>query len=140
VLGDVSQALAWLPGTVRLRITAAGLLELATASQKPAEMSAPSLNASPATGLTVTVPLPDPLAALRMAVQRQRPEVQIEGDAQLAEAVSWLMKNLRWDIEDDLARWLGTPPTQLLKSVAEQIGQALARLKASASRMGTPGR
>ncbi len=130
LLGAVS---SWLPERVCLRITPAGLLEqisnaqwLATSPDAPA-------------GLSVSIELPDPLSALRMAFQRQRPDVKIEGDAGLAEAVSWLMKNLRWDLEDDLARWLGTPPTQLLKNLAQQVSQALSRWRPGARGAGPAG-
>jgi len=124
------QLLAGWPDSVDLRVTPAGLLEQIPAST-PSDL----------TGLNVTMELPDPLAALRMAVRRERPDVQIDGDAGLAEAVSWMMKHLRWDIEDDLARWLGVPPTQLLKVLADRIKQALSRFApgAGAWRSG-PGR
>ena len=109
------------PRHVGLQITPAGLLEW-TEPTIAADTPVP-----PAGGLSVTVDLPDPLQAVRLALKRERPPVTIEGDAALAEAVSWLLKNLRWDIEDDLARWLGVPPTQMLKTVAEGVKQALSR-------------
>jgi ubiquinone biosynthesis protein UbiJ len=113
----------WLPDQVLLQITPAGLLEWT-----------PEPIAPPATpgGLTVTVDVPDPLTALKLAFQRERPAVSIDGDAGLAEAVSWLMKNLRWDLEDDLARWLGTPPTQVLKAVSEAVKDTLSRFRPGA--------
>lgn len=107
---------------VRLVVTPAGLLEWHEAA-----VDSPLGDEANRAGLTVTVSLPQPLGALRMALRRERPDVVIEGDAGLAEAVSWLMKNLRWDIEDDLARWLGASPTQWLKSIAEGVRQALGR-------------
>ena len=73
--------------------------------------------------------LDDPLAMLRQGLRGQRPEVQIEGDAALAEVASWLMKNLRWDVEDDVARWLGHTPAELLRQLGEQVRQALQRFK-----------
>lgn len=112
-----------LPRHVGLLITPAGLLELAEPT------IAADTPVPPSGGLSVTVDVPDPLQAVRLALKRERPPVTIEGDAALAEAVSWLMKNLRWDIEDDLARWLGVAPTQLLKTVADGVKQALSRLR-----------
>lgn len=112
-----------LPRHVGLQITPAGLLEWTEPS------IAADVAVTPPGGLSVTVDLPDPFQAVRLALKRERPPVTIEGDAALAEAVSWLMKNLRWDIEDDLARWLGVPPTQMLKTVAEGVKQALSRLR-----------
>lgn len=130
VIGAVS---TWLPERVCLRVTPAGLLEqVSSAEWLAASPDAPA-------GLSVSIELPDPLSALRMAFQRQRPDVKIEGDAGLAEAVSWLMKNLRWDLEDDLARWLGTPPTQLLKNLAQQVSQALSRWRPGARSAGQAG-
>jgi ubiquinone biosynthesis protein UbiJ len=123
VLGAVS---SWLPSSVSLRITPAGLLEQINAPTEPPLVEGP-------VGLSVSIELPHPAAALRMLVQRQRPDVQIDGDASFAEAVSWLMKNLRWDLEDDLARWLGAPPTQLLKNLAQQVAQALSRWRPGAT-------
>ena len=73
--------------------------------------------------------MPPPWSALQLLIRRERPPVNIGGDAALAEAASWLMKNLRWDLEDDLARWLGTTPSQVLKSVGEQVKAAFGRLR-----------
>jgi ubiquinone biosynthesis protein UbiJ len=78
-------------------------------------------------GLTITVHLPDPLTLARLALKGERPEVNIEGDAALAEVASWMMKNLRWDVQDDIARWLGTAPAELLRSVGAGIKQSLQR-------------
>jgi ubiquinone biosynthesis protein UbiJ len=78
-------------------------------------------------GLTITVHLPDPLTLARLALKGERPEVNIEGDAALAEVASWMMKNLRWDVQDDIARWLGTAPAELLRSVGGSIKQSLQR-------------
>lgn len=111
---------AWLPPSVNLTITRAGLLEL----------SAPgSVESTGAQGLSIGLDVPPPWSALQLLIKRERPAVSIEGDAALAEAASWLMKNLRWDLEDDLARWLGTTPSQVLKGVAEQVKAGLSRLR-----------
>lgn len=112
------------PPPVRLRVTPAGLFEVAEDAQ-----GAASPAPSEAGGLTLTVRLDDPLAMLRQGLRGQRPEVQIEGDAALAEVASWLMKNLRWDVEDDVARWLGHTPAELLRQLGEQVRQALQRFK-----------
>jgi len=112
------------PSLVRLRVTPAGLFEIA---------EGPAAEAGAATGdpggLTLTVRLDDPLTMLRQGLRGQRPEVQIEGDAALAEVASWLMKNLRWDVEDDVARWLGHTPAELLRQLGEQVRQGLQRFK-----------
>lgn len=113
---------AWLPEKVHLQITPAGLLE---------RLDAPQPEPSGA-GLRIAIEVPPPWSALQLLVKRERPQVSIEGDAALAEAASWLMKNLRWDLEDDLARWLGTPPAQVLRGVAEQVRLALGRWRPGA--------
>ncbi|WP_290869026.1 hypothetical protein [Aquabacterium sp.] len=71
--------------------------------------------------------LPDPIGLAKLALTGQRPDVNIEGDASLAEAASWLMKNLRWDVQDDLARWLGNTPAEFLRQVGGSVSQALQR-------------
>lgn len=117
----------WLPNRVRLSITPAGLLEWLPANAVGEEA------ALPPGSLTITVQVPDPVNALKLAVRRERPEVNIEGDAAFAEAMSWLMKNLRWDLEDDLARWLGNTPSQLLRSLADNVRAAFARWRPGAA-------
>lgn len=124
------------PSPVRLRVTPAGLFELDEAPvPAPTEAAAAPTDtasdvANDATrGLTLTVRLSAPLSMLRQGLRGERPEVQIEGDAALAEVASWLMKNLRWDVEDDLARWLGHTPTELLRQLGGHVRQALQRFK-----------
>lgn len=121
------------PTAWRFVITPAGLFEAIDAAA-PAAM--PS-----AGGLTITIHLPDPLTLARLALRGERPEVNIEGDAALAEVASWMMKNLRWDVQDDLARWLGTAPAELLRTVGESVRQSLQRWRppGSAQRHGAHG-
>jgi ubiquinone biosynthesis protein UbiJ len=122
----------WLPGKVRLSVTPAGLLEWMPLSEGPQEQPlAPG-------SLSITVQVPDPISAVKLAFKRERPEVSIEGDVAFAEAMSWLMKNLRWDLEDDVARWLGGTPTQLLKTLADNVRAALSRWRPGSSGK-TPG-
>jgi len=109
-----------LPPALLWRVTPAGLLEW-----QPPAPAAPLMDTAPALRLTVT--LPPPWTAAWRALRGERPEVAIEGDAQFAEAAAWLVKNLRWDIEDDLARALGGAPTELLRSTAEAVRDALLR-------------
>ena len=93
----------------------------------------PRVNPSGAAGepttahLTLTIQLKDPLTMATRAIKGERPEVNIDGDAGLAEAASWLMKNLRWDVEDDVARWMGAAPAQLLGQLTSGIKQAIER-------------
>lgn len=131
----------WLPDTltpppVRLLITPAGLFEAVPVDGPPgilAEGGAPQL-----TGLTLTVNLGEPMDLARRLLRGERPDVQIEGDAALAESASWLMKNLRWDLEDDAARWLGGTPADLLRKLADSLRQALMRWRPGAPSGSTP--
>ncbi len=109
-------------------ITPAGLFE---AADEPSVTDLAGVYAGSASqaaaGLTLTVSLPDPIGLAKLALTGQRPDVNIEGDASLAEAASWLMKNLRWDVQDDLARWLGNTPAEFLRQVGGSVSQALQR-------------
>ena len=111
-----------LPPALAWTITPAGLLEWTPEALPPQETTA---IAPPALRLTVALPPPWQLAW--EALRGNRPEVQIEGDAQMAETAAWLLKHLRWDLEDDLARWLGAAPTELLRRTAESAREALQR-------------
>lgn len=126
-LAPGSTSADWAPQPLRLTVTPAGLFELAAANP---ESDAPA-------ALTLTVHLTAPWTMARRALQGERPEVSIDGDSALAETASWLMKNLRWDIEDDLARWFGNTPSQVLRSVGESLRQAMLRWRPQAG--GRPG-
>lgn len=101
---------------VRLSITRAGLLEL-TPTAVPT--------------LTVTVAAPSLAEAWDMLRNRRRPPMQIEGDAHMAEAVSWVAQNIRWDVQHDLMQWVGTPLTVGLGAVRNRVEQSVARWRQS---------
>lgn len=127
-LGKLISPDAWTPPPLRLVITPAGLFEAVDEPLVTDLAGAyPATPAQPAAGLTLTVSLPDPIGLAKLALKAQRPDVNIEGDAALAEAASWLMKNLRWDLQDDLARWLGNTPAEFLRQVGGALSQALQR-------------
>lgn len=107
-----------LPPSLRFVITPAGLFELTESGE--------ALSASPA-GLTLTIELSDPLTTARQLLTGQRPDVRIEGDAALAEAASWLMTHLRWDIQDDVARLMGNAPAEWVRTMGETVRQKLQR-------------
>jgi ubiquinone biosynthesis protein UbiJ len=54
--------------------------------------------------------------------------MEISGDAEFATQVGWLAENLRWDIEDDLARVIGDVPARQLASLGGLFVGALRRL------------
>jgi ubiquinone biosynthesis protein UbiJ len=111
---------------IRLLVTPAGLFE-AVAENAPVSAPASALPPASLLGLTLTVQLGDPIDLLKRALRGERPEVSIEGDAKLAEVASWMMKNLRWDIQDDVARFMGNTPAEVLRKVGEGISEALQR-------------
>jgi len=61
----------------------------------------------PDADLLVTMDASNPARMLAQGLAGQRPAVDVAGDARLATDVSWLMDNLRWDLQDDLARVVG---------------------------------
>ncbi|MFL6662580.1 MAG: hypothetical protein ACJ8G7_10380 [Rhizobacter sp.] len=109
---------SWLPPLpkVAYRITPAGLLEW-LGDQPLAE---PELRI----GVVVSNPA---LSALHL-LNGRRPEVTVDGDATLAGDVNWLIDNLRWDLEDDLAQLIGPGPAhqlgRLMRGVAEGLRKA----------------
>jgi ubiquinone biosynthesis accessory factor UbiJ len=109
-------------------ITAAGLLEWAGA-HPPAEPA-----------LRVSMDVSNPAQLLGQCLSGERPHVNIEGDAALATDVGWLIENLRWDIEDDLAQIMGPTVAHQLarlgRGVGRGFGSALRALQSLASRRG----
>ena len=94
VLRDWPHALPVLPELIFV-VTPAGLLEWCE--------SAPAL----APDLTISVDMANPARVLAGSFAGRRPAVVVSGDAELAADVGWLMDNLRWDVQDDLARIVG---------------------------------
>lgn len=106
---------AWQRFELHLQATPAGLLELG-------RFEAPDLR------LTVTED--SPLDLLTVLGRGDKPKVRIEGDVQLAAEVNWLMDNVRWDVEEDLARLMGDAPAHALAGMARQAAAALRSLVA----------
>jgi ubiquinone biosynthesis protein UbiJ len=102
------------------RITPAGLLDRADAQTPP--------------DLVISLDGQSPAQLLKHWIDGQRPPVQIEGDVQLAAEVAWLADNLRWDVEEDLARVLGDVPAHALVDASRRLLQALRPFVARAAR------
>lgn len=94
-----------------LQATAAGLLERAP-SNAQAE-------------LTVTLTQTDPWDLVTTVAKGNKPAVDVRGDVQLAAEVAWLAENVRWDLEEDLSRWIGDAPAHGLVSMAQRAVQAV---------------
>jgi ubiquinone biosynthesis protein UbiJ len=120
------------PPPAAWRVTPAGLLEC---------IEEPLIEPD----LRMKVDASNPLMLATQWLAGQRQGVAIQGDAELAGTVAWLMENLRWDIEDDLARVFGDMPGRQLAQVLRAAGggmlealKALARFTISTTGAGTP--
>lgn len=97
------------PPLVAFSITPAGLLEWC-GEQAPEQPD-----------LRVSIDGSNPLRLMGQWLSGERPAVVIEGDSALATDVSWLIDNLRWDIEDDVARIIGQAPAHELARAAALV-------------------
>ena len=89
--------------------------------------------------LRVRLDAGNPAALALQALSGTLPPVAIEGDAQLATDVDWLLKNLRWDVADDLQRLFGPTVAHVLhrlgSGLARAVGKAIQGAEAAAGRM-----
>jgi len=100
------------PPTLVWRITPAGLLEWCGAAEPFAQAD-----------LRITVNAANPMALMARAASGQMPAVDIEGNAQLAADINWLLQNVRWDVAADLERLFGPAVAHSL----HRLGSALAK-------------
>jgi len=82
-------------------------------------------DAPPAADLELRIDASRPAQLLMDAASGRRPPVEVSGDAALAADVSWLMDNLRWDIQDDLARVIGDGPARELGRIGKMAANGL---------------
>lgn len=75
--------------------------------------------------LRVRLEAGNPARLALQALSGVLPPVAIEGDAQLATDVDWLLKNLRWDVADDLQRLFGPVVAQELHRLGAMLSRAL---------------
>ena len=101
------------PPVLSFAITRAGLLEW-NGAEPPAQAD-----------LTLSVDASNPALMMAQGLVGQRPTVDVSGDSALAGEVSWLMDNLRWDIEDDLARFIGQAPAHELSRIGRPVAAAM---------------
>jgi ubiquinone biosynthesis protein UbiJ len=102
--------LQWQDKQVQLSPSAAGLLERISKNQFDLKLT-----------LTDNSPL-DMATAL---IKGQKPGVHIEGDVQLAAEVNWLIDHVRWDIEEDLAAWVGDAAANTVVNFGKQAVKAM---------------
>ncbi|WP_291065665.1 hypothetical protein [Hydrogenophaga sp.] len=91
--------------------SAAGLLERAGPEQQPE--------------LKVMLVQTSPLALAQRLLAGDKPAVEVQGDVQLAADLAWLIDNVRWDPEEDLARLIGDAPAHTLARLARAAAQAV---------------
>jgi ubiquinone biosynthesis protein UbiJ len=100
-------------GPFAFRVSPAGLVEwLAEA-------------ASVLPDLRIAVDAANPALALTRVVAGERPTVTVSGDAAFASDIDWLIDNLRWDLQDDLARFVGDAPARQLARIGGWFAAAL---------------
>lgn len=105
------------PLDIHLAIDAGGLFVAGSAAEMPA--------------VTITLPGDTPF---RLLQDRKAAflAARLSGSADLAEALAFVFRNLRWDIEADLARYLGDIPAhrleRLRKHTLQQGGEMAQRL------------
>jgi ubiquinone biosynthesis accessory factor UbiJ len=119
--GKVVQA-HWRSFSLRVAATRAGLFE-------------PVPPADAAADLTLTLTEESPLGLARVALRGDKPPVHIAGDVQFAAEISWLVDNVRWDAEEDLARLMGDAPAHAMAEAARRMLSAIREFVAK----GTPG-
>jgi len=115
------------------RVTPAGLLEWCGAEAPEAIELQLRLDAS------------NPALMLVRLASGEQPRVDVQGDAQFAADLSWLMDNLRWDVQDDLERIVGKAPAHEIARIGRSLAvglrgalRTLSGLAARAPRAGPP--
>lgn len=101
------------PSGLAWRVTPAGLLEW--------QGLVPQAGAD----LQVRMDASNPAALLARLLAGEAPTLNIEGDAQLAGDINWLVQNLRWDVAADLERFFGPVLAQQLHRAGRALAAAL---------------
>lgn len=102
------------PFQMRARITDDGHLVTADATDEAA--------------VRITLPLGEMPAALASGgLGRALGRARIDGDAEMAEALGFVFRNLEWDVEEDLARVLGDIPAHRMSGAARALRSSAIR-------------
>jgi ubiquinone biosynthesis protein UbiJ len=101
------------PPLLAFRITPAGLVEW-LGDERSVEAD-----------LRIDVDASNPALAFAQALGGIKPKVDVAGSAAFAADVDWLIANLRWDIQDDLARVVGAAPAHQLGRLARAAAAGL---------------
>lgn len=76
-------------------------------------------------GLVARLDASNPALLLARMVAGEAPALRIDGPAQLATDVNWLIQNLRWDVAADLERLFGPIAGQQLHRIGSAVATAL---------------
>lgn len=90
-------------------------------------------------GLRVEIDASNPARLALGALSGESPSVSVQGDVAFAGEMHWLMDNLRWDIEDDLAGIVGPMPARQLAQFGRALRRSLSGLGAHFSTATPPG-
>lgn len=80
-----------------------------------------SVDEEVAPAVTITVPLQSLPAMLSSGNKSLPADIRIEGSAELADAVGFVLRNLRWEAEEDLARVIGDIPAHRITMAAQSF-------------------
>jgi ubiquinone biosynthesis protein UbiJ len=106
------------PFSVVVRIAPSGLLE----PVPPASPNLPDID-----DVTITI-LPDALSAVfEGGAAAAMKHVRIGGDAEFAATLGKLVEHLRWDPEEDLARFIGDAPAYRIAQTARGVAERARR-------------
>ncbi len=87
-----------------------------------------------AADLRVAVDASNPALLMVQGLAGRRPRIDVSGDAAFAGDVDWLLENLRWDVQDDLARLVGDGPARELARFGAMVAEAVRAMAARAGR------
>ena len=105
--------IGWQQLQLSCRITPAGLLERTQAHSAP--------------DLSLVLSQTSPWAIAQTLARGEKPALQVQGDVMLAADINWLVDHVRWDIEEDLSRFIGDAMAHQTVAFAKR---ALVSLKA----------
>lgn len=108
---DRQISLEYAPLALQLKVTAAGLLDLASESSK--------------SDLSLRVQNTDPMSLVQTLLRGDKPRIDVAGDVMLAAEINWLVDHVRWDVEEDLSRIVGDVPAHGMMSALKTVGAAL---------------
>jgi len=110
----------WMQWHLQLRISPAGLFE-----------HVPLGAVGDTVDLQLTLTAANPWQVLQPLLDGGKPDVQVQGDVQLAADINWLIDHVRWDVEADLARIMGDVPAHMLAQGVQRMVQGLRQFAGS---------